>query len=982
MPLLLLLLATTGRGQSAVDTFDPNANDTVNFVVVQPDTKILIGGDFRALSPNGGGPVTRNHIARLNPDGTLDTGFTPTAGGVGSTIYTIALQTDGKVLVGGSFATFGGQARNNIARLNTDGTLDNTFDPNVTGTNSAVYSIAVQTDGKIVVGGYFTAIGGQTRNYLARVDATTGLADSFDANLDSYIATIAIQPDGKILIGGDFQSVSGQTRHHIARVNASGLTDTFDPNSDGIIYSIVLQPDGKVLAGGDFSFIGGQVRHDVARLDGTTGLADYFNPNMTGFYVNTIAMQADGKVLLGGAFNRIGFQTRNNFARVDAINGLADSFDPNPNNVVFASANQADGKILVGGPFTALAPNGGASVTRNRIARLVETPPPPTPTPSPGTCAWTEAPGIPSPTSRAALTSLNGNLYCFGGDSDGLTSYKFDGTTWTSIAPLPVTMFSAAAVNDGTNIYVLGNSGSSGAVYRYNPGSNSYTTLAPYSTPTADHAAVYLGGKIHKLCGFNQFIQSNAHEIYDVASNTWTVGANYPLSVTGPVALAQGNFIYAAGGYASAGEGTNKTYRYDLATNTWDDAAIADLPAARYYTTGAFYNGGWVIAGGNTPASSASVISWNPASNTWSTLPSMLGARTFMNCGLLDGSLYVVGGWTGVSTPTTDNQRLTCVPNAPTPTVTPTPSPTLTPSFTPTPTLTPPSTPTPTATPTPTPTASPTPTSTPTPTATPTPGSLGNISTRMRVQAGDNALIGGFIIAGSAPKNVAVRGIGPSLSQFGVPDVLADPTLELHNGSGATLVQNDNWQDDPLQAAQLTALGLNLSNPNESGLVTTLQPNAPYTAILAGKNNGTGVGLVEIYDTNPAASSQLANISTRGFVLTGDNVMIGGFILGGTNNANVVVRGIGPSLSQFGLSPVVADPTLELHDGNGALLVSNDNWQDDPATAALLSANGLGLSDPNESGLFQSLPPGAFTAILAGKNGGTGIGLVEIYNLH
>ena len=244
-------------------------------------------------------------------------------------------------------------------------------------------------------------------------------------------------------------------------------------------------------------------------------------------------------------------------------------------------------------------------------------------------------------------------------------------------------------------------------------------------------------------------------------------------------------------------------------------------------------------------------------------------------------------------------------------------------------------------------------------------------------------LIGGFIITGNAPKTVAVRGIGPSLAAFGITDVLANPTLELRAADGTLILQNDNWQDDFNQAAQLTALGLGLRDPNESGIVATLQPGASYSTILAGNNGGTGVGLVEVYDTNQAADSQLANISTRGFVRTADNVMIGGFILGGSNNnTGIVVRGIGPALSQFGLDPVLADPTLELHDGNGAFLISNDNWQDDPAQAAQLSAHGLALQDLKESGIFAVLPPGAFSAILAGKNGGTGIGLVEIYNVH
>ena len=255
-----------------------------------------------------------------------------------------------------------------------------------------------------------------------------------------------------------------------------------------------------------------------------------------------------------------------------------------------------------------------------------------------------------------------------------------------------------------------------------------------------------------------------------------------------------------------------------------------------------------------------------------------------------------------------------------------------------------------------------------------------NISTRVRVETGGGVLIGGFIISGNAPKSVAVRGLGPSLSAFGLTDVLADPTLELRSSDGTLLAQNDNWESDPAQAAQLTALGLAPHHPNESGLVATLNPGASYTAVLAGKDGGIGVGVVEVYDVNQLADAQLANISTRGFVRTGGDVMIGGFILNG-GNPRVALRGMGPSLSQFGLSPLLADPTLELHDANGALLISNDDWQNDPTSAAQLSSFGLAPNDPKESGIFASLPPGSLTAILAGKNGGTGLGLVEIYNL-
>jgi uncharacterized delta-60 repeat protein len=369
IPLLFLLLSTVGRGQSALDGFDPNANGAIRVVVVQPDGKILIGGDFTTLSPNGGAPVTRNRIARLNPDGTLDTAFDPNAD---NEVYAIAVQEDGKILAGGGFTDIGGKTRSYLARLNPDGTLDTAFDPNA---NNIVQSIAVQTDGQIVVAGFFNganSIGGQTRNYIARLDATTGLADSFNPNANSYVFSIAVQADGKVLAAGDFSGIGGQTRNHIARLDAAtGLADSFDPNANEYVYSIAVQADGKILAGGFFQSIGGQARNNIARLDATTGLADSFNPNPN-HRIISIALQADGKILVGGSFsgaNSIGGQTRNNIARLDATTGLADSFDPNANGDVRSIAVQADGKILAGGGFTTLG-GGSGTALRNGIGRL------------------------------------------------------------------------------------------------------------------------------------------------------------------------------------------------------------------------------------------------------------------------------------------------------------------------------------------------------------------------------------------------------------------------------------------------------------------------------------------------------------------------------------------------------------------------------------------------------------------------------------
>jgi uncharacterized delta-60 repeat protein len=203
---------------------------------VQADGKILAAGQFTTLAPNGGATVTRNNIARLETDGRLDQTLDLSTVGTQAQVPATAVQPDGKILIGGSFTTVLGAARNNIARLNPDGTLDTAFDPNA---NDLVDEIAVQADGKILAGGQFNTIGGQHRNNIARLDATTGLADSFDPNANLYVFAIAVQADGKILAGGAFTSIGGQTRNGIARLDpTTGLADSFDPNASSNVDSI------------------------------------------------------------------------------------------------------------------------------------------------------------------------------------------------------------------------------------------------------------------------------------------------------------------------------------------------------------------------------------------------------------------------------------------------------------------------------------------------------------------------------------------------------------------------------------------------------------------------------------------------------------------------------------------------------------------------------------------------------------------------
>jgi hypothetical protein len=257
------------------------------------------------------------------------------------------------------------------------------------------------------------------------------------------------------------------------------------------------------------------------------------------------------------------------------------------------------------------------------------------------------------------------------------------------------------------------------------------------------------------------------------------------------------------------------------------------------------------------------------------------------------------------------------------------------------------------------------------------PGKLLNISTRLRVQTGDAILISGFIINGSEPKTVLIRGIGPSLGDVGVIGALQNPTLTLFQGD-TQLQTNDDWFD--MQGDAIRATGLQPVYSTESAILRTLAPGS-YTAAVRGKNDTTGVGIVEVYDLSPISNSKLANVSTRGFVETDNNVMIGGFIAGhpSSDNISVIVRAIGPSLTGFGVPTALQDPVLTLHDANGAQIAENDNWRDANETA--ISASGFAPSNNAESAILISRPPGNTTAIVRGKNGGIGNALVEVYRL-
>jgi uncharacterized delta-60 repeat protein len=341
-------------------SFNPGPDGSVYGLALQPDGKVLVGGDFLTI-----GGAAQSFIARLNADGTADGAFAPA---LDSTASCIAVQADGKILIAGYFSNVNGATRNYLARLNADGTLDTGFSPEL---DSSVNAVAVQADGKILVGGYFTTVDGTPRNSIARLNADGTVDTTFNPNANGTVYSVLVQSDGKILVGGDFTAVGGTLRNRIARLNVDGTPDgSFNPDLNSYVLSVALQADGKVILGGDFTEVSGIVRNHLARLD-TDGTVDTdFNPDSNG-YVYSIAVQADGGVLIGGGFTSVGGVTRNYIARLTTDGTLEPEVELQPSDSVFGIAVQADGKILMGGSFTSI---GG--VNMSYLARLLNDPAP------------------------------------------------------------------------------------------------------------------------------------------------------------------------------------------------------------------------------------------------------------------------------------------------------------------------------------------------------------------------------------------------------------------------------------------------------------------------------------------------------------------------------------------------------------------------------------------------------------------------------
>ena len=348
-PALALMFVTCGWMQTAraqsptADAFNPAPNNQVFALAVQPDGSLLAGGQFTWLS--GG---ARNRLARFSADGMLDSSFNPGPSGGYEGVIALAVQADGKILVGGAFSTLGGVSRSSLGRLNADGTVDTTF---TTGANGQVDALAVQADGKILVGGDFSALGGASPSYLARLNVDGTVDTNFTPVVNSEVMTLAVQDDGKIVVGGWFSGLGGSGPNYLGRLNPNGSLDAgFAPGANYAVNTVALQGDGKILVGGWFSMLGVAPRNYYGRVE-TNGTVDLsFDPRPDSVVYSTV-VQADGSIILGGEFSYLGTQKCSRLGRVDT-NGVMDaSFHPAVDVYTFALALQADSKLLVGGAF-------------------------------------------------------------------------------------------------------------------------------------------------------------------------------------------------------------------------------------------------------------------------------------------------------------------------------------------------------------------------------------------------------------------------------------------------------------------------------------------------------------------------------------------------------------------------------------------------------------------------------------------------------
>ena len=571
---------------------------------------------------------------------------------------------------------------------------------------------------------------------------------------------------------------------------------------------------------------------------------------------------------------------------------------------------------------------------------------------NPSTDSWTTSSTINAPSARDGHTAVwTGSEMIVWGGADHFNGFNTGGRynpgtdswTATSTSNAPTARAAHTAVWTGDEMIVWGGTADSTGG-RYNPSTDSWTATSTINAPPAGdgHTAVWTGSEMIVWGGQGGSGLFNTGGRYNPSTDSWTATSltNAPTGRDFHTAVWTGSEMIVWGGVGA--DYFNTGGRYNPGTDSWIATTINNAPSARWNHTAVWTGSEMIAWGGYNGTFLSTGGRYNPSTDSWTaTSTTNAPTRRFAQTAIWTGSEMIVWGGFPVGVGTTNTGGRYCAAGLPT--------------------------------------------------------QLGNISTRAFVQTGDDVMIGGFIVQGTEPKRVIIRAIGPELTQHGVPNALANPTLELYNRAGALIASNDNWITTIIggiitasQVREIQASGHAPRDGRESAIIADLPPGN-YTAIVRGINNTTGVALAEVYDLIGDASSILGNISTRAFVQTGDNVMIGGFIVQGAQPKRVIIRAIGPELSAppYNIPDAMVNPTLELHDGTGALIASNDNWAT-TIIGGIITSNqfqeivnsGYTPADGRESAIVAELPAGSYTAIVRGVNSTTGVALVEVYDLH
>ncbi len=841
----------------SIDTvYDPNANDSVSTLALFVDGKVIAGGAFTSVAPNGGGGYTRNYLARFNTDGSLDQNFDPSPNGL---VSAIVVQGDAKIVFGGQFTTVQPNGattttvRNRVARVDFSGALDTSFDPNA---DSNVNSLGVAVDGSLLiggtfatlqpvppllVGGAFNTIGGLASRGVALLGDDGSVSSQFQPNPNGTVSALLVQSDGKFLIGGSFSNIAGVTRNNLARFNTDYSIDTaFNPPAIGAIAKLVLQPDGKILASGatalarlnpdgtrDATFTSavtaagnlalqadgrilvvgnGAAGGTVVRLN-ASGTSDTSFPTITTTApINALSVQADGTFLIGGAYKNLASGPISYLAHFSA-NGVLDSaYNPGIDNAVTALVVQTDGRVVLAGNFTSI---GG--LPRGGLARLA-------------------ASGAATQAITATRTSA---IWARSGVSTELSSVNFeqssDATTWTKLGTAGRVAGTANWQLNGLSLPASGlfylrargvtpagagsSSGTTESAREINLAATPGVGPVPASVPTIEVGGVLIDAATGLVTG--QILTGvNASPALTTASIGTVAQFVAPVTTVDPSDSRLVNFSARARvsgngalitGFAISGPGSH-TVLLRAAGPSLGAFGVSD-PLAQprlqlYDTTGKLVleNRGWT-----NPASGVADLSAAMARTGAFPFPANSGNDSAAVVTLAPGaySMEVLDNQQG-----TGGVTLAEVYDAG--------------SFTDT-------------------------------------SRLMNISLRGDVNTGSGAFISGFVISGNSAKHLLIRGTGPALTQFGVGGALADPIVSVFTGTGQLLASNDNWSattSDGLVSASTAALqaaarsvgAFPLSvGSKDAALTLTLVPGT-YTVQVSGAGGATGSALIEVYE--------------------------------------------------------------------------------------------------------------------------------------